>query len=327
MKSISDGTPKQPPRSPSFPLASILFLTILFYLNFLPRLILAPLMVTIEKELQIGHGEAGSLFLLISAGYCITFLFSGFIAFKLTHHNTIIMSSVTVGFMLIIISVSHSVLSIKIELFFLGVAAAPYFPSGLWLITNLTGAKHQGKAIAIHEIAPSLSFISAPIIAEIFLRYGSWRILLACLGILSIIMGLLNIILGFGKEMKGEPASLKKMNLLMKEPSFQIMCCLFVLGMGASIGLYTMMPLFLVHEHLFERGWANSIVSLSRLPGIATVLVAGFALDRFGIKGSLLTVLLLTRQLNRQVLSGIGDLWMFEIFHDPSRQLLQFSQM
>jgi hypothetical protein len=34
-----------------------------------------------------------------------------------------------------------------------------------------------------------------------------------------------------------------------------------------------------------------------------------------------------TRQLNRQALGSIGDLWMFEIFHNPSGQLLQFSQM
>jgi hypothetical protein len=36
---------------------------------------------------------------------------------------------------------------------------------------------------------------------------------------------------------------------------------------------------------------------------------------------------ILTRRLNRQALGSIGDLWMFEVFHNPSGQLLQFPQM
>ena len=50
----------------------IFLLTGIFLLNFLSRVILAPLLPTIERDLEVGHGEAGSLFLLISLGYFVS---------------------------------------------------------------------------------------------------------------------------------------------------------------------------------------------------------------------------------------------------------------
>ena len=50
-------------------IGSLLLMTGVFYLNFISRIILTPLMPTIERELEIGHAEAGSLFFLISLGY------------------------------------------------------------------------------------------------------------------------------------------------------------------------------------------------------------------------------------------------------------------
>jgi hypothetical protein len=50
--------------SSGFAISPIIILTGMFYLNFLPRLIMAPLMVTIEKELHLGHDDSGSFFFL-----------------------------------------------------------------------------------------------------------------------------------------------------------------------------------------------------------------------------------------------------------------------
>ena len=75
----------QDERVPSFgsQLGPLLFLTAIFFLNFISRIILAPLMPAIEKDLGISHGEAGSLFLLISAGYFTALLGSGFFSSRL----------------------------------------------------------------------------------------------------------------------------------------------------------------------------------------------------------------------------------------------------
>ena len=48
---------------------ALLFMAGIFFINFLSRIILAPLLPAIETDLHIGHGEAGAFFLLISLGY------------------------------------------------------------------------------------------------------------------------------------------------------------------------------------------------------------------------------------------------------------------
>ena len=82
------------PESPSFfsQLGPILFLTTIFFLNFIGRIVFAPLMPSIENNLGLDHTEAGSMFLLISLGYFISLLGSGFLSCRLTHRKTIIIS-------------------------------------------------------------------------------------------------------------------------------------------------------------------------------------------------------------------------------------------
>jgi len=59
---------------------ALFVLVLIFFLNSLSRVVLSPLMPTIEQDLELGHGEAGSLFFIISLGYSIMLLGSGFIS-------------------------------------------------------------------------------------------------------------------------------------------------------------------------------------------------------------------------------------------------------
>jgi len=68
-----------------------LHLTGIFFLNFLGRVVLAPLMPYVERDLNVGHGEAGSLFLFGSLGYFAGLLGSGFLSSRSTHRRTIIL--------------------------------------------------------------------------------------------------------------------------------------------------------------------------------------------------------------------------------------------
>jgi len=62
MNFVVADTPKNESVSTDFQLASVLLLMVLFYFNFLPRLIMAPLMVTVEHELHFGHDDSGKFF-------------------------------------------------------------------------------------------------------------------------------------------------------------------------------------------------------------------------------------------------------------------------
>jgi NNP family nitrate/nitrite transporter-like MFS transporter len=270
----------------------VLFLTFLFVLNFLPRIILAPLLVTIEKELHLGHPEVGIFFLLISSGYCFTLLLSGFVSSKLSHKTCIVLSTLAVGIALLWISRSSTLKGMRPGLAALGMAAGIYIPSGIATITGLVNPKHLGKALAIHEMAPSLSFVVAPFLGEIFLRLWSWRGLLGSLGGCALITGCVFAWVGRGGSFRGQPPSLENLKAILAKRSFWILLVLFSLAMGASVGVFTMMPLFLVSERGMDRGWANVFVALSRVLGLLAVLITGYTVDRLGWRKTLVIFLL-----------------------------------
>ena len=89
-------------------LGALVFLAVIFFFNFIARVILAPLLPAIEKDLHLSHSASGSLFLLLSAGYFVSLAGSGFVSSRLTHRKTIILSSVTVGLALIGICFSRN---------------------------------------------------------------------------------------------------------------------------------------------------------------------------------------------------------------------------
>ena len=68
--------------SPTFraQLRPVFFLIIIFLLNFTSRIILSPLLPTIEKELAISHSQAGFFFFLTSGGYLVGLLSSAWLA-------------------------------------------------------------------------------------------------------------------------------------------------------------------------------------------------------------------------------------------------------
>src|SRR3990172_9067274 len=82
----------------------VVLLVVIFFLNFVSRMILAPLLPTIEKELVISHGQAGFFFFVISAGYLAGLLLSGFLSSRSTHRSAITASGAGVGGSLLALS-------------------------------------------------------------------------------------------------------------------------------------------------------------------------------------------------------------------------------
>ena len=272
----------------------ILFLTAIFFLNFLSRIILAPLLPTVELDLGISHSEAGSLFLLISVGYFAALLASGFISARLLHRRTIVLSAASLGLALYLTAFSHGLLGMRAGLILLGMAAGLYLPSGIASITHLVDARHWGKALAIHEVAPNLAFVAAPLFAEFMLEWISWRNILIVLGTLTIVASISFSRFGRGGDFPGSAPGFGACKTLFKLPDFWIMTVLFMMGIASTLGIYTMLPLFLVTEHGMDRSVANELIGLSRVLSIAMALLAGIVNDRFGPKRTLMGVLLST---------------------------------
>ncbi len=272
----------------------LLLLTTIFFLNFMARIVQAPLMPAIEAELGISHGAAGSLFFTISIGYFISLMGSGFVSARIKHRGVIVLSSLSVGLTLLVIAASSSLWAIRGSLVVLGLAAGLYLPCGIATLTDFVGRPHWGKAIAIHELAPNLSFVVAPLFAEAVLIWFSWRGVLVLLGAAAVLITLLFANRSRAGDFAGEAPNFRSLRALAGEPSFWWMVLLFSLGISSTLGIYTMLPLYLVNEHGFERDFANTVVAFSRLIGLVMALVGGWVTDRFGPKRTLGIVFLLT---------------------------------
>jgi NNP family nitrate/nitrite transporter-like MFS transporter len=277
-----------------FPWMPIFLLTAIFYLNFTSRVMLAPLLPVIEKDLMIGHGEAGSLFLYIACGYGAGLVGSGMLSSRLTHRMTITLTIIMVGIALWAISGSSSLGLMRAGLVLVGIFAGFYIPSAIATLTGLTSQEHWGKALAIHELGPNLGFITVPLLAEALLKFFSWRESLAVIAAACALMGVLFLFFGKGGKHKGEPPRLRSMNKIVKSPPYWVMISLFTVSIGSSVGLYTMIPLFLVNEMGMDRVWANTLIGFSRVFGVVILFMAGWITDRFGPKNAMTFFILMT---------------------------------
>ena len=72
------------------------------------------------------------------------------------------------------------------------------------------------------------------------------------------------------------------------------MILLFGFGISGSLGIYTMLPLFLVSAHGLDRDFANTLLASSRILGVLAAFVSGWFTDRIGPKRTILIMLALT---------------------------------
>lgn len=275
-----------------------LFLAWLFYLGFVSRILFAPLMPAIEKDLGIGHGQAGGLFLLISVGYMLAPACSGLISSRFEHSGTLKLSAWLVGFALLAFSLIDNIWGMGLLLLVIGFAGSLHLPSAIATITAEIQKSDWGKGLSVHQCAPPLSFVTAPLIAALLLRWYSWRQILLVWAILCLVSALLYTLRGRGGEFPGRVVNIANMKPVFANRSFWIMVVLLSMAFSGNSGIFAMLPLFLVNERGYELASANTLIGLSQLSGIAVVFAAGWLSDRIGQKrvmgGSLLATGLLT---------------------------------
>jgi NNP family nitrate/nitrite transporter-like MFS transporter len=103
----------------------------------------------------------------------------------------------------------------------------------------------------------------------------------------SLLLGLAYARFGRGGTFRGEAPTFKVVSVLIRDPSFWIMMVMFGLGIGTSFGVYAMLPLYLITERGLDRTWANTLIALSRVAGLAIAFGAGWFVDRWGVRKSL----------------------------------------
>jgi len=186
--------------------------------------------------------------------------------------------------------------------FLLGLGAGLYLPSAIATITELFTHVHWGKAFAVHELAPNLAFLTAPLCSSLLLSQLHWQHTVLILAFISFMAGSLYHHFGRGGKLFGTPPNIPLFLSILKQRNFIILAILFALGISSTIGIFNILPLFLVTNHNLSLQDANLLVGLSRMLTLGTALLGGWLADRFGNRKTIACVLLLTGLTT----SGIG---------------------
>jgi len=294
-------------------LGPVLFITVLFFLTFLGRFIYAPLMPTIETDLGITHSQAGSLFLMMSLGFLVGQVFSGFLASRVEHRGALVISTLAVGLTLLLFVSTPSLWAFRGILLLLGMAAGLHMPSAIATITAMVDRRDWGKALAFHQSAPPSSLVLGPLLVIFMLHWFSWQAALVILGVINVGAGLAFLRFGRCGRFPGDSPRWSRVKVVISRRSFWIMVVLFALAMGGTVGIYTMLPLFLVNERGFDQGWANTLLGLSRISGLFMVFAAGWFTDRVGEK-AFIFVVMLASGVATVMLGVMTGTWLVVIF-------------
>lgn len=285
----------RPHQEDSFsPFRQVSLIAGIFFFIFLSRLILAPFLPEVEQDFGVNHAEAASLFFFLSLGMSLSQIFSGFVAQRVMHRNTVIIAISGAGLSWILMSMITSFLWMKIMMFFLGTAIGLYLPSGISTITSILSPQNWGKGLAIHEIAPNSSYILAPAIAALVQGILPWRMVVAALGLAALGMGVVFAISGRGGFFAGESPRPQVLKEVLAKPQFWLLVALFSVAVSMTIGIYSMIPVYLVDAHGFSQSWANNLLSISRVPCLFMALCAGFIIDRVGANKTIVLAMSVT---------------------------------
>jgi NNP family nitrate/nitrite transporter-like MFS transporter len=255
----------------------------LWFLNFSTRTIFSPILPLIEESLQISHGEAGGLFTSLSIGFSFSLFITGRFASEWGYKRMVVIGFICIGLVLFGLQWTESYMVFHILFFLLGLSSGTYLPSILPIITHTYEHRQWGKAIGLHESASSLSIFLIPILVPLGLRHFHWKSLLLILGIIPPLFFIPFWMVSV--EAKHERAYQRGLYAdLIAKKTVWIMGLLWIFSAASSLGIYSILPLYLIKERGMDFGFANTLLGISRAAGVIVPLTMGFMSDRYGFQ-------------------------------------------
>jgi MFS family permease len=265
---------------------------ILWFLNFSSRTIISPIMPLIEDEYSINHAMAGVLFFIFWAGVTISVFSAGFISLRIGYKKTLLYGFLVLVVTLFLIGYAPTCQVFAIIAFFMGLGAGVYLPCAIPFITAVFERDSWGKAISFHETATGFSLLITPFVIVFALGFLNWKsIFLVMSGACLFVTILLFISSPDPRPEKGEKADI---SVILHRKSFWIMTAIWSGCAIANMGIYNILPLFLVKERGMQIESANTLFGISRVGGFIAMILIGFVIDKFNLKKMLLFLLFAT---------------------------------
>ena len=288
---------------------SILYLTLIFFLTFISRFIFSPLLPTISDNLNISYAQAGSIFLVGSFGYFFGSVLSGFISSRLNHKGTLTLSLFAVSIALFACISITSLTTIRLAMLVLGAAAGFNLPSITAIVTAIVSRPDWGKALSVQQMAPPSSLILGPLLTVFVLQWFSWRFLMGGLAVFVFLIALSLLIIARVGDFPGDAPKVSLARFILSQRSFWVLIILFALGMGGQLGVYSMMPLYLVKERGLDAESANTLVGLSQVSALFMTFASGWITDKIGEKKAIAIFLFCSGSIT--ILLGVfSGLWL-----------------
>ncbi len=281
------------------------------------RLIFAPLLVEIQNDLAIGPARSARFFLFISIGYTAAMLVSGFVAKRLLHRGAIVLSGAVWTLGLVLIAISSALPLADIGFLVLGIGTGLYPPSGVASVSDLAASGIRARAIAANEVGPSAAFVLAPLFVNALLRFGTWRSAVLLAALVSATLTVLYAVRGRTGYFAGESPRVSNVTTILKTGRFWALLVFFLMAASSTMGVYSILPTFLVRTHGIELATVNAILGASRVSGVVLVLLAGHITERLGVKVTISIVLIVTGVLTVLVGTMSGTSLLVAVFLQP----------
>jgi NNP family nitrate/nitrite transporter-like MFS transporter len=270
----------------------LLFLSSLWFLNFAGRTMFSPVLPLIEDEFQISHARASSIFIFQSLGYGISIFFSGLLSGIFGYKRSILWSLIVSAFIFFSIPFVKVFATLYIFSFIIGMATGTYLPAVIPLITSYYEEKLWGKSIAIHDSTASIAVFGVPFVALFLLQFFKWRGIFSVLGVVFILAALIFYFLF--DELKVGKVSKAALGNFIKRKALWVMSFLWIFAASTSLGVYSVVPLYLTKELHLDIGYANTIFGISRLGGFVVAISAGFLVSRFSVQKMMASILIVS---------------------------------
>jgi NNP family nitrate/nitrite transporter-like MFS transporter len=265
----------------------------LWFLNFSTRSAFSPILPLVEDSLSLSHGEAGGLFTSYSIGYSVTLFVTGRFGSVWGYKRTVVFGFMCIGLVFIALQWAESYSTFHILFLLLGVASGTYLPSILPILTETYDYRHWGKVIGLHESAASFSIFAIPVLVAFGLHFLSWRRLLLVLGIASLLLPIYFWKVSVEPKKEASRQESHTIDLFKKRPVW-IMGLLWIFATASCLGIYSILPLYLIKERGIDLYLANTLFGISRVGGIFVSISMGFLTDRYGYQTMLKWSLLMT---------------------------------
>jgi NNP family nitrate/nitrite transporter-like MFS transporter len=194
-----------------------------------------------------------------------------------------------------LIPLAHNFFLLYLFAFVVGFSVGLYVPSVIPLITEYYSEKNWGKAIAIHDTGAAAGILATPLIALFLLNFFPWRgifVVFACVFLVCSV-----VFLFVSTEVRTSNPPKTTLKDIIKIRSLWLMAVLWIFSMGANLGIYSIVPLYLTKELNLTIGYANTVLGISRLGSVVVAVACGFLIDRFDLRKVMFLVMIVTSVL------------------------------